>query len=229
VAQWKRSAQRAIANIVRRGKIPIVCGGTGFWIDTLVYDAVLPDVKPNPKLRAKLQKLTPSQLFAKLKHLDPIRASKIDQHNPVRLIRALEIIITTGKPVPSRSARSSEAGQYHVLYLGISVPQKKLNQRIEKRLDARLKAGMIKEIKNLHASGISWKRLESFGLEYRFVARYLQGKISNQQMRASLLSDIIRYSKRQLTWWRRNKNIVWIKQSASLGEVARQVADSLSL
>jgi tRNA dimethylallyltransferase len=224
VAQWKRAAQRAITDIVHRGKLPIICGGTGFWIDALVYDASIPSVRPNAALRAKLRKLTAAQMFARLQKLDPARAKTIDRHNPVRLIRALEIVMATGKPVPPLHRTSP----YNVLYLGISMPQQALNQRIERRLDARLKTGMIREIKNLHTDGVSWKRLESFGLEYRFVARYLQGKLSRQEMRDQLLCATIQYSKRQLTWWRRNTDIVWLTEASPV-KASRRVAGWLSL
>ncbi len=158
VAQWKRAAQRAIANIVRRGKLPIICGGTGFWIDSLIYQTELPDVKPNAKLRAQLKKLSPALLFARLQKLDPARAKTIDRHNPVRLIRALEIVLATGRPVPQVESRKQKAKSYDVLYLGISVPQKTLNRRIERRIDARLKKGMIYEIKK---PACKWRQLET--------------------------------------------------------------------
>lgn len=217
VAQWRRAAQRAIADIVRRGKFPIICGGTGFWIDALVYDIALPEVQPNFKLRARLNKLSAKQLFARLKKLDPARAASIDKQNPRRLIRALEIVLTTEKPVPPASHQSP----YHTLYLAISVDQKTLARRIEKRLDERLKAGMIAEVRQLHEDGVSWKRLESFGLEYRFVARHLQNKLTRSEIREQLLRAIIQYSKRQLTWFNRNKDIVWISSLAQATRLVR--------
>lgn len=206
VAQFKRDAEKAIRHISKRGKLPIICGGTGFWIDALVYGQTLPEVKPDAKLRAQLRKLTPAQMFARLNKLDPVRAAVIDRRNPVRLIRALEIVMTTGMPVPP-ARRSSP---YRVLYLGVSRPMDELQRRIEKRLDARLKAGMIAEVRRLHANGVGWKRLESFGLEYRWVARFLQGNITRHEMRDALLKDIVAYAKRQLTWWRKNKDIFWV-------------------
>lgn len=212
VAHFKRDAQRAIRNITRRGKLPIICGGTGFWIDTLVYDLHLPEVKPDARLRAKLKKISAPELFARLQNLDPARAATIDPHNPVRLIRALEIVLATGEPVPTKKT----SAPYGVLYLAVSRPMSELKTRIEKRLDARLKAGMIPEVKRLRASGVSWKRLESFGLEYRWVARFLQNKITRFEMRDSLLRDIIAYSKRQLTWWKKNKDIRWFKADESV-------------
>ena len=219
VAHFKRDAQRAIRDIVRRGKIPIVCGGTGFWIDALVYDLQLPNVKPDAKLRAQLRKLSIIQLYTRLKKLDPVRAATIDRHNPVRLIRALEIVLVTSKPVP---AKKVQATSYNPLYLGVSRPMDELKQRIEKRLDARLKSGMVAEVRRLRTSGVSWKRLESFGLEYRWVARYLQAVTKNKkrktnsfsEMRAGLLRDIIAYAKRQLTWWRKNSDLVHIADEA---------------
>jgi tRNA dimethylallyltransferase len=209
VAHFKRDAQKAIRDIVRRGKLPIICGGTGFWIDTLIYDQSLPDVKPNTTLRKELSKLSVTQLFGRLNKLDPTRAAAIDPRNPVRLIRALEIVLTTGKPVPAPS--DSPSKPYNTLYLAVSRPQQELTTRITKRLDARLRAGMIAEVQRLHASGVSWRRLESFGLEYRWVARHLQGKLTRSAMGDGLLRDIIAYSKRQLTWFKRSKEIRWIK------------------
>ena len=207
VAHFKRDAQRAIHNIFRRGKLPIICGGTGFWIDALVYDQSLPNVKPDAKLRAQLGKLSTAQLYARLKKHDPARAASIDRYNPVRLIRALEIVLSTGRPVPPKLNGSP----FEPFILGITRPVPELKRRIEKRLNTRLKAGMIAEVRRLHASGVSWKRLESFGLEYRWLARFLQNKISRTEMRDGLLHDIIAYSKRQLTWWRKNKDIRWVE------------------
>lgn len=255
VARFKRDAQRAIRDIVRRGKLPIICGGTGFWIDALVYDLQLPDVKPNAKLRAHLRKLTPTQLYPRLKRLDPTRAATIDRYNPVRLVRALEIIAATGRPVPAQvqSEKFKVKSGWDILYLGISIPKEKLARRIEKRLDARLRAGMVAEVRRLHegarlvgprggSNGVSWKRLEAFGLEYRWVARYLQMKndklkmknrksdslhssfgithLSLSAMRSALLSDIIAYAKRQLTWWRKNPNIQWIENTSRANRLA---------
>lgn len=223
VAQWRREAERAIADITHRGKLPIICGGTGFWIDALVYGQELPNVRPDAKLRARLAKLTTVQIFAKLQELDPARAATIDSHNPRRLIRALEIVMATGRPVPS-SYRSSP---YEVLYLVTNKSMDELKVRIEKRLDARLRAGMIKEVERLHAQGASWKRLEDFGLEYRWVSRYLQNKVPKKEMRDRLLTDIIRYSKRQLTWFKRNKDIRFIKNQNEAHDLARQFLISL--
>lgn len=211
VAHFKRDAQNAIRNIIRRGKLPIICGGTGFWIDALIYDQPIPAVTPDPKLRAKLQTHTPEELFEQLKRLDPARASTIDRHNPVRLIRALEIVLSTGKPVPLY-AQGHLSHVYDTLYLVLNPNPATLQKRIAKRLDARLRAGMVAEVRRLHTQGVSYKRLEALGLEYRWVAQHLQGKLTRTAMRDGLLRDIIRYSKRQLTWWRRDPSVQWVTE-----------------
>ena len=222
VALFKNRAKKIILDITKRGKLPILCGGTGHWIDAVVYDQNLPEVKPNPKLRKELELESAERLFKRIKKLDPQRAKTIDPHNKRRLIRALEIILTTGKPIPPRSVILSEPKDplYKVLWLGINIPQARLYQKIDKRLQERLKAGMIEEVQNLHSPpfkeagkggySLSYKRLESFGLEYRYIARYLQNKISFNDMLTQLSFAIKHYSKRQITWWKRNKNIKWI-------------------
>jgi tRNA dimethylallyltransferase len=141
------------------------------------------------------------------KKLDPRRAENIDAKNPRRLIRALEIIVSTGKPVPVSNAET----KYDVLWLGITHDKIILDKRIDKRLDGWLKSGMIKEVTNLHTNGLSWKRLEEFGLEYKFVAQFLQHNLSITEMRTLTATAIKQYAKRQMTWFKRNKNIHWIK------------------
>lgn len=206
-AQWRHAAERVIDDIISRGKVPIICGGTGFYIDSAIYGTVFPEVKPDAKLRARLEKKTTRQLFAQLTRRDPRRARSIDQHNRRRLIRALEIILKTGKPVPRQKRDSA----YDVLYLSVDMPFEKLKERIAKRLDARLKNGMVAEVRHLHESGVSWKKLENFGLEYRWLSLFLRKKLSRQEMRDGLFQDIVAYARRQMTWWRKNKDIRWVK------------------
>jgi tRNA dimethylallyltransferase len=216
VAQWRRAAERAIRDIASRGKVPIICGGTGFWIDALVYGRTIPEVKPDPKLRARLAGKSTDQLFVLLKRRDPRRAKTIDRHNRVRLIRALEIVMTTGKPVPEVRSKNDEwRSPYEVLYLGVMRPWEALKERIEMRLDARLRQGMVAEARRLHdppsGGGVSWKRMEALGLEYRWLSRFLTGTVTKEEMRSGLLTDIIHYAKRQMTWWKKNPDIRWVK------------------
>ncbi len=218
IAQYVPRAERAIRDIVRRGKLPIVCGGTAFYIDALLGIATIPPVPPDPKLRAQLARLSTEALADRLETLDPERAATIDRKNRVRLVRAIEIVMRTGKPVPRVPAASN---RYDALIIGITRPKEELRARIHTRLIARLRTGMVHEVEHLHASGVSWARLEALGLEYRFVSRYLRGNFSKERMRADLEHAIAQYAKRQMTWWKRNSAIQWITDSHDALDRAR--------
>ena len=205
---FQAKAKKAIADILARGKLPILCGGTGHWIDAVVFEQKLPEVKPDPALRNVLEKIPAEKLFARLQKLDPARAKNIDRFNKRRLIRALEIVMSTGQPVP---ASNSKPSPYECLWLGLLWPQEALYKRIDPRLKERLGQGMVKEISHLHKKGLPWKKLDGFGLEYRFVGRYLQKKLTHDEMLGQLGYAIKHYAKRQMTWWRRNKNIQWLE------------------
>lgn len=205
-AKFVKMGEKAIAQILKRGKLPIICGGTGFWIDALLYG--LPEtVAPDWELRKKLEKLTAIQLFKKLKKVWPIRAKSIDPHNKRRLIRALEIILKTQKPV----SLPAKVTKYDTLKLGVLKTKSELRRRIHERLLARVKQGMIKEVANLHKKGVSWRRLDDFGLEYRFISKYLKGLLNKLEMLKLLEIAINHYAKRQNTWFKRDKEIIWVK------------------
>jgi len=151
-----------------------------------------------------------------LKKLDIDRAKNIDENNKVRLIRAIEIAKALGKVPPIKISPRSNLGEnkFEVLKIGLIFPPEILKERIYRRLLARIKIGMIKEIKDLHEKEkVSWKKLESFGLEYRHVALYLQGKLTKEEMLEKLNSQIWHFAKRQKTWFKRDKNIIWINPS----------------
>lgn len=207
VNQFKKQAEQAIVRILKSSKVPIIVGGTGFYIDALVNGLVLPAVKPNLKLRKLLGKKTTLELYKQLKKLDPTRAKNIDQQNPHRLIRAIEIATLLGK-VPKIKTKSL----YDPLYIGLDYPDQILKQKINQRLDSRLKQGLTAEVKKLNKQGLSWQRLEELGLEYRSVARHLQNKISKQEMVKELERDIWHFAKRQRTWFKRNKQINWLSR-----------------
>lgn len=206
---YKKIAARELNKIINKKRLPIICGGTGHYIDALIYDQQFPSVPPDLKLRKKLEEKSAAELFEELKKLDPERAVTIDSKNPRRLIRALEIIYKTGKPIP----KVDLSEKYDVLKIGISFPKEILQNRIHLRLLKRMKLGMVAEIKKLIKSGVSLKRLEDFGLEYRYLGRYVSGKISKNEMLAQLEKQIIDYSKRQMTWFKRDKNIKWINNT----------------
>lgn len=198
VAQYKRLADKAIKTILKRGKVPIICGGTGFYIDAVVYDQSLPLVKPNTKLRKQLEKLSVAQLASKLQKLDPDRFESIDSKNKVRLVRAIEIATSLGS-VP----KTMRVKKYEIQWYYLDFPDDVLKKRIHDRLHKRMRLGMLAEVRRLHQAGVSWKKLESLGLEYRYLALYLQNKISKDEMLAQLESAIWHYAKRQRTWFKK--------------------------
>jgi tRNA dimethylallyltransferase len=206
VAKFVKEAEKAIKQIQAKGKLLIICGGTMFWVDSLLYG--LPDtVAPDWQLRTRLEKLSASQLFNKLKRVDPLRAKNIDHNNKRRLIRALEIVLKTGQPVPVYQKQA----KYDYLKLGVKRDWLELKKRIHERLMARLKQGMVAEVRKLHKQGVSMQRLDDFGLEYRWVSRYLRGLIDKDEMVERLEFEIIHYAKRQLTWLKKDQEIYWEK------------------
>ena len=207
-AQYQKLALKAIKDIQKRGKLPILCGGTGLYISSVVEGWQFPKVKPNLKLRKELENLTGEELFLKLKKLDARRAKAIDKNNKRRLIRALEIILQNKKIEPLKK----NPLKMEVLVIGIKKDKEVLRQKIKKRLEKRLKEGMIKEVKKLKQKGVSSKRLEDFGLEYRWVNRYLEKKIDYKEMKETLEKEIIKYAKRQMTWFKNKiKRVKWVQ------------------
>ncbi|MEX2090842.1 MAG: tRNA (adenosine(37)-N6)-dimethylallyltransferase MiaA [Candidatus Paceibacterota bacterium] len=231
VSDFKKLGEKAIKEIFSKNKIPIIVGGTGFYIDVLLDRMPIAKVPPNKKLRAQFEKLTVELLFEKLKKLDPQRAKTIDPKNKRRLIRALEIIETTGKVPTLNTKYEKHDTKYNILWLGLK--PKNLEKRIEERLGKRLKQRMVREVKKLQKEGVSWKRLDDFGLEYRWISRWLKNSkikssennsFSNSQEYKNLFRDIVRYSKRQMTWFKRNKEIHWVNPA----KAGRREAEKLT-
>jgi tRNA dimethylallyltransferase len=231
VEKWRELAEQAIADIHARGRLPIVCGGTGFYISALVDGVTFPDVPPNERLRKRLAKKTTEELFGQLKKLDPRRAHDMqtngDLKNQQRLIRAIEIAIVLGKVPPLKkkiSTQNKKTKKYNPIFIGIALPPDVLRRRIERRLHSRCRHGLIAEVKNLHMPppqglGLSWKRMDELGLEYRFISRYLrelqkqtraQMTIRKEAMMTELSTAIWHYAKRQMTWWKRDRRIIWM-------------------
>jgi tRNA dimethylallyltransferase len=226
-AKFQKTAQKIIEDILRRGKLPIICGGTGFWIASLVDNTNFPEVKPDWKLRNKLRNYSTTKLFSMLKNLDKERAKNIDKNNPVRLIRAIEIARALGKVPKIGEQLTVNSEQYKYLQIGIAIPKEKLHERIKIRLDKRFKQGMIQEVKNLHFKNkVSWKKLESFGLEYKYIALYLQKKISKEELKEKLFQEIKNFSKRQMTWFKKDWRIKWLE---NFREIDKKTKNFLNL
>ena len=208
VAKFQRDAYKAIDSIIARGKTPIVCGGTGFYIQSIVDGVIVPEVPPNHALRTKLARLSITELQSKLKKLDSDRLADIDAQNPVRLIRAIEIATALGS-VP----KIIEKPRYDCVQIGLTLPFEELEKKISARLAKRLKQGMLAEAQRLRDDGMSWKRMESFGLEYRFMAQFLQKKITRAEMIEQIRVKSLQFAKRQMRWFKRDERVKWFTPS----------------
>jgi tRNA dimethylallyltransferase len=193
VVEFQKEALSAVADILNRGKVPIICGGTGFYIDAITKGIIFPEVPPNLKLRKILEKKTAQELFKILKKLDSGRAKNIDSKNKVRLIRAVEIAKALGK-VPKITEVKP---MYKFIKIGLYLPEDKLKKKVEKRVKEMFKQGLLNEIKKLKKMGISDKRLKELGFEYY------------RPTPEKVVSETLKYAKRQMTWFKRDKEIKW--------------------
>ncbi|MDO8668954.1 MAG: tRNA (N6-isopentenyl adenosine(37)-C2)-methylthiotransferase MiaB [Candidatus Buchananbacteria bacterium] len=212
VSKYQKLAYGAIEDILKRNKVPFLVGGTGLYIDAVAkgyeFSPKHQNTKTQKEIRKKLNKLSLKELLTKLKKVDLETYKTIDKKNRRRVQRALEIFYETGR------LKSVQIGQqnppYDVLLIGLRFPLAKIYQKIDQRLKSRLAEGMISEVKRLRQGGVSWKKLDDFGLEYRYVSRYLRGQINHNEMVEQLKKAIHHLAKRQLTWFKRNKDIIWI-------------------
>lgn len=204
---WQKQAIKKIKEISEKGKIPFVVGGTGLYINSIVDGYVLSDEKVDKNLRKKLNSTALLELQKMLKKIDLKSYNKIDIKNKRRVIRAIEIAKNGSSVLKNKKKKLFDS-----LVIGITYDRSIINKRIDDRLRQRLeKENMIGEIENLHKQGVSWKRLEDFGLEYRFVSRYLQKKINYQELFTQLSTAIHQFAKRQMTWFNKRNDIIWVK------------------
>ena len=218
LAKYQKLAYEAIDDILARGKLPIVVGGSGLYLQAIVDGYELSYVRPNKELREKLEKKDVEELFNELEKINTDFARNLnesDSKNKRRLIRYIEVNVQCSKfndgPVPARARvqclTKNKNSKYRSLIISIKVPKEILHKRIYERLIERLEnEDMIGEVEGLHRQGVSWERLESFGLEYKYVALYLQKKLNYHEMTDKLFIAIRQFAKRQLTWigrWRR--------------------------
>lgn len=212
-AQFVEEGREAIRDIHARGNIPIVVGGTGFYVDALLGRIALPRVPPNEALRSELASLETEELARRLEAIDRDAYERMDTNNPRRLVRAIEIAEALGKVPPL----VPHTPLYPTLWIGVTLPKDELAHTIKKRLDQRLAGGMLAEARDLHEGGLSFERMEELGLEYRFMARHLKGEVPYDDMVRDLEKEIIEYAKRQMTWFKKNRDITWFAPTDSEG------------
>jgi len=217
-ADFVRDAKAAVTDITARGKVPIIAGGTFFYVDLLRGKQSTAPVPQNLVLQAELETLSTEELISRLTTADPRRAATIDIKNRRRLIRALEIINSLGA-VPEVATIESD---YEWLIFGIDVPTEALNKRIEQRLHERLEHGMEAEVAHLLASGVPKERLINFGLEYRYLVQGHYHNLTYEQMTTELFAKIRQFAKRQRTWLKRDKEIAWKSFPVNVGDIAEE-------
>lgn len=211
VADFQGLAYALIPQILSRGKLPFLVGGTGLYIGSVVHGYIMNEESPDIALREALEPLTIDELKAKLTPDGKafLEARPSDYWNKRRIIRVLE------KTAHGEPLNYENAPRYDVLQLGVTWPKEQLAKRIEERLNARLEQGMLGEVEAYLAAGGDRSYLYDLGLEYRYILWYLTGKFSSREEFCSELSRAIRqFAKRQMTWFRRDKSILWIDMSA---------------
>ena len=233
LAKYQKLAFGAIDDILKRGKTPIIVGGTGLYLQAVVDNYNLSGARPDKELREKLERKSAGELFLELKKINSKFAERLNESerkNRRRLIRYIEIMQDKGaekKGVSHPIGCETPKAKYDFLLLGLTWPRETLKERIYKRLMERLeKENMVGEVKELHKDGVSWKRLESFGLEYKYISLYLQGKLDYEEMVEKLNIAIRQFAKKQMTWFRRwekqGRKINWVKDGEEAEKLVRE-------
>ena len=209
VAQYQQAANAVIYDILERGYQPFLVGGSPHYIQAVVDNLDIPAIPPRPALRAELESHPLAALLAQLEELDPQSAATIERSNSRRVIRALEVCLVSGKPFSEQ--RKVAAPLYESLMLGINWPRAVLYQRIDARVDERMRQGMVQEVQHLLSQGVHSERLEALGLEYRFINRWLHGEYASEAAMVEHLKYAIHdFTRRQLTWFRKETRITWL-------------------
>lgn len=214
VAEFKIDATKAIEEIIQKGKTPIVVGGTGLYVDTLIYGIEYNDIKIDEKYREELEKIAEEQglevLYKKAQQIDSKAMEKISPNDKKRIIRVLEIYKATGKTKTEQEAESRKNGvKYDYKVFALNMDREVLYNRINLRVDKMIENGLIEEVQKLREKYNKFPTAMQ-GLGYKEVVEYLENKTTKEEMIEKIKMETRRYAKRQLTWFRKNKDTVWI-------------------
>jgi tRNA dimethylallyltransferase len=207
VAQWKDLAKQTITNILARESLPVICGGTGLFINALTQNFSIPHIAPDPQFRKKMEKLSGETLWKKLSDVDPVEAERIGKHNTRYLIRALEVYTSSG--VQKSVIANTKEPDYSALIIGATFPRKQLYERIHQRAEVMKKLGFINEVRDILRAGYTLQdpALQSTG--YEEAVLFLHGKLEERKVWEELKKQTRNYAKRQLTWWRKDTRVQW--------------------
>jgi tRNA dimethylallyltransferase len=213
LAEYQALAYRAIEDISTRGRLPMLVGGTGQYVAAVLEGWRIPEVAPQPELRAELEAQAAAEgseaLHARLAGLDPTAAARIDHRNVRRVIRALEVCLTTGQPISELQAKHPPP--YRVFEIGVTRPRPVLYERIDRRVDAMIAAGLVEEVRRLVDAGYDWDLPAMTGLGYRQVGQYLRGEVTLDEAAALVKKGTRRFVQQQYNWFRpSDPNIRWV-------------------
>ena len=215
VAEFKKDAEKAIEEILQKGKTPIIVGGTGLYVDSLIYGIEYQTIEFDEQYRKQLEERVEKEgletLYNEAKKIDPQAIEKISLNDKKRILRILEIYKATGKNKTEQEIESRKNGvKYDYKVFAINMDREKLYERINKRVDIMIENGLIEEVEKLLEKYKEFPTAMQ-GLGYKEVVEYLQGKVSEEEMIENIKRETRRYAKRQLTWFRKNKQTIWIE------------------
>ena len=232
VAEYQKEATKKIEEIISRGKVPIVVGGTGLYIDSLIYEIQYNNIKVDLEYRKELERKVEEQgietLYDMAKQIDPEAMKKISNNDKKRILRVLEIYHQTGKTktqLEEESRKKETIYKYHVF--AINMEREKLYDRINKRVDIMIKEGLIEEVKKIKEK---YPKIPTAmqGLGYKEVVEYIEGIVTKEEMIEKLKMETRRYAKRQLTWFRKNKEIIWLEAEKEQEETVQYITEKIS-
>ncbi len=200
LGQYQRLAYKIIAETNKRGRLPILVGGTGQYVKAVVEGWGIPAVAPRIRMRQALEALGGEELFRWLKHLDPVAAERIDHRNVRRIIRALEVTMTLGKPISLMQRKQKPEFQFKVV--GLTVERELLYQRIDERVDSMIEDGLLREVEQLRKAGFKRQLPSMSGLGYRQLNAYLEGECTLQEAIERIKFETHRFVRQQYTWFR---------------------------
>jgi len=217
VAEFQALARRRAREIIGRGRVPILAGGSGLYLRVVTDDFVIPRVPPQPRFRRRMDAISTAALYRRLVRLDPDYAGRISAGNRRYMIRALEVIGATGQPFSAQQATGQPV--FDVLKLGVKRPRPQIYRRVEARVDEMIRRGLVKEADRLgRRHGRQLPALTALG--HRQLGAYLRGQIPLEEAVRQIKRDTRRFAKRQLTWFRRDKDIRWVKNASAAEKIA---------
>ena len=214
VADYKQEAKKAIRKILKKGKVPIVVGGTGLYVDSLIYEIEYPNMEFDEEYREKLEKEVEENglegLYEKAKEIDNEAIKKISKNDKKRILRILEIYHATGKNKTDQEKESRKKEiEFDYKVYALKWDREKLYERINKRVDIMLEQGLIEEVKKVYEKYNEFPTAMQ-GLGYKEVVEYLENNITKEEMIEKIKQETRRYAKRQITWFRKNKQTIWL-------------------